>query len=78
MPVRTPCPISERLHVMVTIPSSAMETKRLGWTEAPVDCARAAESSGWGTICAPSTIAPVMPVFFKKSRRLTFCMPDMV
>ena len=30
MPVRTPCPISERLQVMVTVPSSAMPTNRFG------------------------------------------------
>ena len=49
MPVRTPWPISDRLQVMVTIPSSAMETKRLGWMEAPDDCARAPAMSELGS-----------------------------
>ena len=62
---------------MVTVPSSAMATNRLGWTDLPVAWAWTAATIEPGTICAPRTRAPVAPDCFRKSRRLMFCMRDM-
>ena len=78
MPVRTPCPISERLHVSVTVPSSAISTKRLGLTEVPLLWPRAVPIMDPAETLAPSTTAPVTPADFRKVRRLMFCTPSMI
>src|SRR5271154_3593028 len=83
MPVRTPCPISERWQTMVTVPSSAMETKArglftvpCGMPSAPHLGASSASAGRDGIACTASTRPVVERMPFRTPRRLTFSMPD--
>ena len=76
MPVRTPCPISDRWQTMVTVPSSAMDTKASGSSTQPfgipsapyflASAARAADGNPTASTSPPSAAAPC-----RKWRRLT-------
>src|SRR5271156_585888 len=83
MPVRTPCPISERWQTMVTVPSGAIETKArglftvpCGMPSAPHLGASSASAERDGRTCTASTSPPVATMPFKTPRRLTFSIPD--
>ena len=81
MPVRTPCPISERWHTMVTVPSGAIDTKTRGLFTVPCGMpaaphlgASAASAGRRGDTPTASTRPPVATMPFRTLRRLTFSM----
>ena len=83
IPVRTPCPISERWQTMVTVPSGAIETKArglftvpCGMPSAPHLGASSASAGRDGKTCTASTRPVVERMPFRTPRRLTFSMPD--
>src|SRR5271166_2485945 len=83
MPVRTPCPISERWQTIDTVPSGAIDTKarRLftvpcGMPAAPHFGASAASAGPFGNTLTASTRPVVERMPFKTPRRLTFSMHD--
>src|ERR1700722_19493205 len=83
MPVRMPCPISERWQTMVTIPSGAMETKArglftvpCGMPSAPHLGASSASAGRDGRTCTASTRPVVERMPVRTPRRLTFSMPE--
>ena len=79
MPVRTPCPISERWHTIVTVPSSAMETNASGSSTQPLgmpsapylggSAARSADGNPTASTSPPSADTP-----WRNRRRLTLAM----
>src|SRR5271154_6600137 len=83
MPVRTPCPISERWQTMVTVPSGAIETKARGLFTVPCGIpwaphlgASSASAGPDGITCTASTRPVVERMPLRTPRRLTFSMPD--
>src|SRR5580692_9449791 len=85
IPVRTPCPISERWQTMVTVPSGAMETKARGLLTVPCGMPSAphlgvasASAGRDGSTCTASTRPVVERMPLRTPRRLTFSMPDVV
>src|SRR3984957_2110917 len=85
MPVRTPCPISDRWQTMVTVPSGAMETKARGLLTVPCGMpsaphlgASSASAGRDGRTCTASTRPVVERMPLRTPRRLTFSMPDVV
>src|SRR5271154_1940636 len=83
MPVRTPCPISERWQTMVTVPSGATDTKArglftvpCGMPSAPHLGASSASAGRDGITCTASTRPVVERMPLRIPRRLTFSMPE--
>src|SRR5215467_11783841 len=79
IPVRTPCPISERWHTMDTVPSSPIATKTSGSSTQPWgipsapyfggSAARASDGKPAARTKPPSAVTP-----WRKRRRLTLAM----
>src|SRR5580700_4213483 len=83
IPVRTPCPISERWQTMVTVPSGATETKArglftvpCGMPSAPHLGASSANAGRDGRTWTASTRPVVERMPLRIPRRLTFSMPE--
>src|SRR5271168_3971900 len=83
MPVRTPCPISERWQTIVTVPSGAIDTKArglftvpCGMPSAPHLGASAARAGRAGKTLTARTRPVVVSKPFRMPRRLTFSMPE--
>src|SRR5271154_2010415 len=83
MPVRMPCPISERWQTMVTVPSGAIDTKACGLLTVPCGMPSAphlgasaarAERAGNMLTASPRPGAESRP--FRTPRRLTFSIAE--
>src|SRR5271163_2713641 len=82
MPVRTPCPISERWQTMVTVPSGAIDTKARGLftvpcgMPSPPHLGSSARAGRAGKTLTASTRPVVESKPFRTPRRLTFSMDE--